>query len=399
MPTILVPTECAPGETRVAAVPETVRRMVKLGHTVLVESGAGAKASISDAQYTEAGATIEKDPVAAYKKADVVLKINPPQHHEGVGKFEADLLKEGTLLVSFLWPFQNEETVKALAARKVITFAMDRVPRITRAQAMDALSSQSNLAGYKAVIIAAEKLPKIFPLMMTAAGTIKPAKVVIMGAGVAGLQAIATAKRLGAVVEVSDVRPAVKEQVESLGGKFIEIETDESMQDAGGYAKEATPEFLKKQQELVRKHIVEADVVITTALIPGKPAPKLVTEDMVQEMHDGSVIVDLATATGGNCELSKDNETVVAHGVIIVGDSNLPGSVPQHASEMYAKNVLNVVEHFHDKEGNRKVDFEDEITAGSVVTCDGQIRIPELAGSPDPTPAPAPAPAPEGGNA
>ncbi|MBZ0270614.1 Re/Si-specific NAD(P)(+) transhydrogenase subunit alpha [bacterium] len=373
MPTVLVPKEIVPGETRVAATPETVRRFAKMGFTVLVEKDAGAGSFFADESYAQAGAEIVPDVVEAYKRADLVLKLHPPRFHEERKGFEADFLREGTILVSFLYPTQNADTVEALTKRKISAFAMDQIPRITRAQKHDALSSQANLAGYKAVIMAAERMPKIFPLLMTAAGTITPAKVVILGAGVAGLQAIATAKRLGAIVDVSDVRPAVKEQVQSLGGRFIEVPTDESMQTAGGYAKEQSAEFLAKQQALVRKFIVEADAVITTALIPGRPAPKLIPADMVKDMKNGAVIVDLAAEQGGNCELTEPGQTVVKEGVTIMGVPNIPATVPVNASDMYAKNVLYVVEALYPK-GELNFNFEDEILAGAIVTHDGAVR-------------------------
>jgi NAD(P) transhydrogenase subunit alpha len=378
MATLFIPREIVPGETRVATNPDTVKRLVKEGHTVTVEAGAGVGASIPDQALTEAGATVSSDVAALYGGADVVLKLHPPRMNDTSGKHEAEMVREGAILVSFLWPLENLDAVKILARRKVTAFAMDQMPRITRAQSMDALSSQANLAGYKAVIMAAEKLPKIFPLMMTPSGTIAPSKVVIMGAGVAGLQAIATAKRLGAVVEVSDVRPAVKEQVQSLGGRFIEVPTDEAMETEGGYAKEASEEFLRKQREIVRKHVVEADVVITTALVPGKPAPKLISPDMVQEMRAGSVIVDLAAERGGNCELTEPGETVVKEGVTIMGTLNIPGTVPFHASDMYAKNLHYVMQHLYPK-GELNLDLEDEINAACMVTHGGEVRLPAVA--------------------
>ena len=319
-----------------------------------------------DELYVAAGATIVPDAATGYGSADLVFKLNPPTPDE------IAQMREGTTLVSFINALTDKAIVDALNARKISAIAMELVPRITRAQKMDALSSQANLAGYKAVIMAAEYLPKIFPMLMTAAGTIQPARVVIMGAGVAGLQAIATAKRLGAVVEVSDVRPAVKEQVESLGGKFIEVPTDESAEDEGGYAKEQSEEFLQKQRELVREKIVHADVVITTAAIPGKPAPKLVTDDMVEEMRPGSVIVDLAAEGGGNCELTKADEVVEVDNVKIFGPTNLPGEAPYHASQMYAKNIATFLLHLVD-EGNLKIDTEDEITEGTLITQGGKV--------------------------
>ncbi len=378
MATLFIPRETVPGETRVATNPDTVKRLVKEGHTVTVEAGAGEGASIPDQALTEAGATVSSDVAALYGGADVVLKLHPPRMNDTSGKHEAEMVREGAILVSFLWPLENLDAVKILARRKVTAFAMDQMPRITRAQSMDALSSQANLAGYKAVIMAAEKLPKIFPLMMTPSGTIAPSKVVIMGAGVAGLQAIATAKRLGAVVEVSDVRPAVKEQVLSLGGRFIEVPTDEAMETEGGYAKEASEEFLRKQREVVRKHVVEADVVITTALVPGKPAPKLISPDMVKEMRTGSVIVDLAAERGGNCELTEPGKTVVKEGVTIMGTLNIPGTVPFHASDMYAKNLHYVMQHLYPK-GELNLDLEDEINAACMVTHGGEVRLPAVA--------------------
>lgn len=372
MPNLYVPKESSPGETRVAATPDTIKRLVKLGFTVAVEPGAGQASTLSDRAYEEAGAKLTAL-AAGMGAADLVVKLHPFTPEE-VGQ-----LKEGAITVSYLWPLQNRPTVDRLVTKKTSAFAMDLLPRISRAQSMDALSSQANLAGYKAVLLAADHLPSIFPLMTTAAGTIKPAKVVILGAGVAGLQAIATAKRLGAVVEVSDVRPAVKEQVESLGGRFIQIEGAEAMQDAGGYAKQATPEFLKKQQELVGKHIAAADVVITTALVPGKPAPRLVPAEVVKAMRPGSVIVDLAAEQGGNCELTEPGKVVTKHGVTLVGLLNLPSLLPTNASQMYAKNVLSVVEHLYPK-GALQLDFEDEINKASFVTHNGTVRRTDLLG-------------------
>lgn len=367
MPTVFVPTETREAETRVAANPDTVARLIKHGMTVQVQAGAGAASHIADEAFQKAGATIVADAATGYGAADLVFKLNPPSPGE------INAMREGTTLVSFVNALTDKAIVDALNARRISAIAMELVPRITRAQKMDALSSQANLAGYKAVIMAAEHLPKIFPMLMTAAGTIQPARVVIMGAGVAGLQAIATAKRLGAVVEVSDVRPAVKEQVESLGGKFIEVPTDETAEDAGGYATEQSEEFLARQRELVREKIVAADVVITTAAIPGRPAPKLVTEDMVEEMRDGSVIVDLAVASGGNCTLSEPGQIVVRHGVTLIGKLEVPSLVAENATDMYAKNVLNLVGDMIDKEAGFHFDFEDEVVAGSVVCHQGEI--------------------------
>lgn len=362
---VFIPKETADGETRVACTPETAKQIAKLDLEVAVQAGAGDASGILDKSYEEAGAKVTPD--AAFGDADLVMMLNPPAPEE------AAKLKEGACLVSFLYPLLNQKAVTALRDGKVSAFAMDMVPRISRAQKMDALSSQSNIAGYKAVVMAANTLLKLFPLLMTAAGTIKPARVVILGAGVAGLQAIATAKRLGAVVEVSDIRPAVKEQVESLGGRFIDIPTPEESEDAGGYAKDLGEEFLKKQREILTEHISAADVVITTALIPGKPAPLLVTEEMVGVMKPGSVVVDLAAVMGGNCALTKPGETVVKDGVKILGEKNVPGLVPYHSSDMYAKNVLTVVQHLV-KEGKIEIDLEDEISDGSFATHGGEVR-------------------------
>jgi proton-translocating NAD(P)+ transhydrogenase subunit alpha len=378
MATLFVPREIVPGETRVATNPDTVKRLVKEGHTVTVEAGAGDGAFIPDQAFRDAGAAVTPETASGWGGADVVLKLHPPRMNEKAGKHEAEMPREGAILVSFLWPLENLDTVKILARRKVTAFAMDQMPRITRAQSIDALSSQANLAGYKAVVMAAERLPKIFPLMMTPSGTITPSRVVIMGAGVAGLQAIATAKRMGAVVEVSDVRAAVKEQVESLGGRFIEVPVEENMETAGGYAKEASEDFLRKQREIVRKHVVEGDVVITTALVPGKPAPRLISADMVKEMRPGSVIVDLAAERGGNCELTEPGKTVTVNGVTVMGTLNIPGTVPFHASDMYAKNLHYVMQHLFPK-GQLNLDLADEINAACVVTHGGEVRVPAVA--------------------
>jgi NAD(P) transhydrogenase subunit alpha len=346
---IAVPKEILPGENRVGITPDVASKLIKKEFQVNVEKGAGINAGYTDDQYEKAGAKLYDNLNELYASADIVVKVQKPMDHPDEGKHELDLMKEGTLLIS-----------------------MDAIPRTTLAQKMDALSSQANIAGYKAVIMCANTLGKIFPLMMTAAGTINPAKVVIMGAGVAGLQALGTAKRLGAVVEVSDIRPAVKEEVQSLGGKFIEVEGAEDMQDEGGYAKEASAEFLQKQKELIFKHVTNADIVITTALVPGKKAPVLVTEEMVKNMRPGSVVLDMATEFGGNCEVSEKGKTVKKHGVTIIGESNLPSLVPTNSSDVYAKNILALLEHIS-KEGNVELNFEDEIVKGSVITYKGEV--------------------------
>ncbi len=367
---VFIAKERAKGEARVAATPETVKRLVKEGLEVVVESQAGEGAHILDERYEEAGARVAADLEAEWASADVVFKVAAPEEKAGGNPVTA--LKSGALLISFLQPYRNLAMVKSLAAGKVTSLAMELVPRITRAQSMDALSSQANIAGYKSVLLAASKLGKYFPMLMTAAGTIPPAKVVVMGAGVAGLQAVATAKRLGAVVWVSDVRPVVKEQVESLGGKFIDLPTQESGEGQGGYAKEMSKDFLVRQQAIIKEHIASADVVITTALIPGRPAPRLVSADMVKAMRPGSVIVDLAADQGGNCELTVADQETVAHRVSILGFTNLSSSMPLDASTLYARNVLELALLVL-KGGKLTLDLDDEIIKGTLLTHDGRI--------------------------
>lgn len=377
---IAIPKERRPGETRVAASPDTVKKFVGLGLEVVVETGAGAGASIPDSQYAEVGATIAPDEAAALRDADMVLKVQRPLT-AAEGTDELALMKKGAVLIAVLQPMQQREQVKAYAAAGITAFAMELMPRITRAQSMDVLSSQSNLAGYKAVLDGAQHFGRALPMMMTAAGTIAPARVFIMGVGVAGLQAIATAKRLGAVVSATDVRPATKEQVESLGGKFVWVEDEEAKQSqtAGGYAKEMSDEYKKKQAALIAETIKKQDIVITTALIPGRPAPVLVSEDMVKTMKPGSVIVDLAVEAGGNCPLSKPGQVVEAHGVKIVGYTNVPGRVPVDASALYAKNLLNFLTPQFDKESKGfKFKWDDETVSGTCVARDGQVVHPLL---------------------
>ena len=368
MTAVFVPKETLAGETRVAATPETVGKLAKDGLEVAVEAGAGAASWFADAAYEKAGARVvpaaEAD--AAWGAADAVLVVRPPEAER------ARRLRAGAILVGLLAPYKSADLVRALAEGGVSALALELVPRISRAQAIDALSSQASIAGYKAVLLAASRLGRYFPLLMTAAGTIPPSRVVIMGAGVAGLQAIATAKRLGAVVEVSDIRPAVKEQVESLGGKFIELPMQESGEGAGGYAREMGEEFLRRQREIVTRHLSAANVVITTALIPGKPAPRLITAEMVAAMRPGAVIVDLAVEQGGNCELSRADEEVVEGGVTILAPSNLPATLPEDASTLYARNVLALLQ-LLEKEGQLALDLEDEVVAGSLLTHGGRI--------------------------
>jgi proton-translocating NAD(P)+ transhydrogenase subunit alpha len=367
MLTVFIPRETLPGETRASATPDSVRRLVKDGLAVQVEAGAGTGSAIADEEFEKAGARIVTDPAAGYAGADVVLKLHPPTPDE------AARMRAGAALVSFIHAYRHLALIEKLRDARVTAFAMDAIPRLSRAQKMDALSSQANIAGYKAVVMAADTLGKLFPMLMTAAGTITPARVVVMGAGVAGLQAIATAKRLGAVVDAADVRPAVKQEGESLGARFIEPPPLEGeIADKDGYAREQTEEYLKRQREAVRARIVEADVVITTASIPGRPAPKLVTADMVREMRPGSVVVDLAIETGGNCELSERDKTVNKEGVTIIARENVPALVPVHATDMYARNVLNVMQALL-KEGALVFDLEDELIAGSLITHNGEV--------------------------
>ncbi|MDX2303586.1 MAG: Re/Si-specific NAD(P)(+) transhydrogenase subunit alpha [Microscillaceae bacterium] len=365
---IAIPKETQEKEKRVALSPDIVKNLQKVGFECLVEASAGLGSYFADELYTQAGAQIISDKAQLYAQADVVLKVNAPLPDE------VALMKEGAVLISFMYAYTNEALVKACLQKKISSFAMDAVPRISRAQKMDALSSQSNLAGYKAVILGSDAVGKIFPLLMTAAGTITPAKVLIFGAGVAGLQALATAKRLGAVVEVTDVRPETKEQVESLGGRFLEVE-GEGVKTEGGYAKEVSAEYLQKQKELVSKHIKDADLVITTALVMGKKAPILVTGEMVKSMKMGAVIVDMAVISGGNCELSEVDQTVVKHGVTIIGESNLPALLPVNASELYARNISTLLLHLADKNGF-KWEMDEDITQGSIITHQGAVLNP-----------------------
>jgi len=367
-----VPAETRPGETRVAATPETVKKLAAGGkHQLLVQSGAGVNAAVPDADYQAAGATIVASAADLYAQSDIVLKVRAPEPGELAS------LKRGSILIGLLNPYDGA-AIDALAKTGVAGFAMEWLPRITRAQAMDVLSSQANIAGYKAVLLAANEYGRFMPMLMTAAGTVKAARVLVMGAGVAGLQAIATAKRLGAVIEAFDVRPAVKEQVESLGAKFVEVAmTDEEKKQAetaGGYAREMSEDYKRRQGELVHERAKAADIVITTALIPGRPAPVLIREDTVKAMKPGSVIVDLAVEQGGNCPLSERDKIVVKHGVKIVGLANLPALVGADASSLYARNLLNFINLLVDpKSGELKLDREDEVIAGSLVCIDGQV--------------------------
>ncbi len=359
------------GEFRVAQVPDTVSRLIKQGFEVWIEAGAGLGAGYEDSNYEAAGAKIITDPVLLWGEADILLKVNPPGKRDG--KSEIDWLKPGATLISFLNPLGDPQITQQLAQREVTAFSMELIPRSTRAQSMDALSSQANIAGYKSVLLAAVCLPHIFPMMTTAAGTIPPAKVLVLGAGVAGLQAIATARRLGAVVDGFDIRPTVKEQVQSVGGNFIEINLEESTETEGGYAKQVSGDT----QELIRKalspYVAKADVVITTAQVPGKPAPLLIAKETVAQMKSGAVIVDLAAESGGNCACSEAGKNISYQDVTIISPINLPATVPVNTSQMYAKNLLNLVKHLT-KDGELELDFADDITNSACVTHGGEIR-------------------------
>jgi H+-translocating NAD(P) transhydrogenase subunit alpha len=362
---VATPKELLHDEHRVALVPDTATRLIAARLDVAIQAGAGAEAFISDDAYQAAGAKVVTHGADLLQDAQVVLKVQAPMPSE------VTLLAKGSLLISFLQPATQGDIVKALASRGVTAFSLELLPRISRAQSMDALSSQASAAGYKAVLMAGERLGKFFPMMMTAAGTVAPARVLVMGAGVAGLQAIATARRLGAVVSSYDVRPAVKEEVQSLGATFIELQL-EAQEGEGGYAREQSEEFLRKQRELIGEHVARSDVVITTAAVPGRRAPLLVTGDMVRAMRPGSVIVDLASETGGNVELTKAGEDVDVNGVTIIGTRNIPSTMPLATSQLYARNVANLLLHLV-KDNAINLDFEDEITKGACVTHDGEI--------------------------
>ena len=363
--------ETRTGERRVALVPQGVQELVKAGLAVSVEAGAGVEAGVSDALYAEAGAEIAGSPAEALAGADLVLRVNPPAT-DGID--EVGAIPRGAVLVSFLSPLTRPELMRSLVERGVTAVSMEMVPRITRAQSMDALSSQATVAGYKAVLMAADHLPKFLPMFTTAAGTIRPGKALILGAGVAGLQAIATARRLGAVVEAFDVRPAVKEQVHSLGARFLEAAEEVAAEGEGGYAKELSEEQHEKELALIAGAIPSADIVITTAQIPGRQAPVLITEEMVRSMRPGSVIVDLAAESGGNCVLTRAEETVLHEGVTIFGPTNLPATIPVHASQMYSKNVVTLLREMLDDEGNVVLDFENDVIGPATVTHGGEIR-------------------------
>ena len=362
---VATPKETAADERRVALVPDTATKLIAAGLQVSIEASAGAAAYLTDEAYRTAGVSVVSGVADVLRDADAVLKVQAPSVSE------AGLVRAGAVLVSFLQPATQADIVRALAKQGVTAFSLERVPRISRAQSMDALSSQASAAGYKSVLMAAERLGKFFPMMMTAAGTVAPARVLVMGAGVAGLQAIATARRLGAVVSAYDVRPVVKEEVQSLGAAFIELAL-EAQEGEGGYAREQSEEFLRKQRELIGEHIAKSDVVITTAAIPGRRAPLLVTADMVRGMRPGSVVVDLAAESGGNVELTQAGKDTDVGGVLIIGTRNVPSTMPLHASQLYARNVANLLLHLV-KDGAINLDFQDEITRGACVTHGGEI--------------------------
>ena len=366
-----VPKEVKSGERRVAIIPETLKRLAAKGITIAVETGAGAAAWFSDEEYRSAGATVEPSAAPVFGAVDLVVKIHPPT------QAEVERVRPGTAVISLLYPQANADLVRLLAAKSLTAIAVDQIPRTTLAQTMDVLSSQSTVAGYRAVILAAQALPKFFPMLMTAAGTVAPARVLVLGAGVAGLQAIGVARRLGALVEAFDVRREVKEQIESLGAKFVETGVTEDATGAGGYARELSGETERRNRDVVAEHLAKADVCITTALIPGKRAPILITEEMVGRMRPGSVIVDLAAEQGGNCALTEPGTTVMRHDVTILGPLDLPGDLAVHASQMYSRNMEKLLLHLT-RDGALALNFEDEITRGCVVTHGGQIVQPRL---------------------
>jgi NAD(P) transhydrogenase subunit alpha len=399
---IAVPTEIFPGESRVATTPEAVTHLKKLGFDVLVQAGAGAAASYSDRAYTEAGASIAPNARELYAAADIILKVRAPQKHAEQGYDEVDLLKPGQVLISFLWPAQNPNLLDRLAAKRITALAMDSIPRISRAQKLDALSSMANIAGYRAIVEAAQSFGRFFRGQVTAAGKIPPAKVLVIGAGVAGLSAIGTAKGMGAIVRAFDTRPEVKEQVESMDAEFLMLDFAEEGSGVGGYAKVMSKEFIDAEMALFRKQAGEVDIIVTTALIPGKPAPKLITADMVEAMRPGSVIVDLAGEQGGNCALTVPNERVVKHGVTIIGYTDLPSRLAAQSSQLYATNLRHLLTDMcPQKNGVLAVDVADEVVRGATVVKDGAITwpppAPKISAAPPAKPTSKPVPAVDNG--
>lgn len=375
---IAIPKEASVGETRVAATPETVRQYVRAGLAVAIETGAGAAALATDEAYRDAGAEICGDAAATLGEVDVVLKVRSLIDHPTAGRHEVDMLTRGALLISLLQPLGDLPLVRRLSEAGISAIALDMIPRISRAQSMDVLSSQNTVAGYKAVLLAANETTKMVPMMMTAAGTIRPASVLVIGAGVAGLQAIATARRLGAVVKAIDTRPAVAEQIKSLGAKFIVLEVDHPAEGQDGYAADLGEEFYKGEQEIIAPHAVQADIIITTALIPGRSAPLLIPESTVRSMKAGAVIVDLAAAAGGNCTLSEPDRRIEAHGTIILAPTNLPAQLPVHASQMFARNVAALLDELAPG-GQLNLDTENEIIRSMLITHGGQVVHPQVA--------------------
>lgn len=374
-----IPKEIVPEESRVAAVPETVAKMIKAGWEVVVESGAGARSYIEDQDYEKVGAKIAASPEMLFDQAEIVLKVQRPLFNDKKSLHELDLMKANSILLAPLFPTRHPELLAKLNAKKITSFSLDMVPRIARAQSMDILSSMSNIAGYKSVIMAANYLGKLFPMMTTAAGTILPAKIIVIGAGVAGLQAIATARRLGGVVLAFDTRPIAEEQVQSLGAEFVCLQTSHAeAQDAGGYAKEQSADFYQQEQAVIQQHLKEADVVISTALIPGKPAPLLITAEMVKTMKQGAVIVDLAVEQGGNCALTKPGEIIIKHGVTLIGVLNVPGTLPIHASQLYSRNLFAFLNHINPQRHVNQWDFTDEIIKSCLITHQGETVHPSI---------------------
>ena len=391
-----VPREVHPGENRVAATPESAEKLIKLGFTVTIEAGAGETAKFTDTAYQDAGVEICNDTRQLWESSDIILKVRAPEMHSALGIDETELLREGQTLISFIWPGQNEELMQRLAARNANVLAMDSVPRISRAQKMDALSSMANIGGYRAVIEAAQHFGRFFTGQITAAGKVPPAKVMIIGAGVAGLAAIGTAKGLGAIVRAFDTRPEVKEQVQSMDAEFLELDFEEEGAGTGGYAKVMSEEFIKAEMALFAEQAKEVDIIITTALIPGKPAPELITEDMVKSMKEGSVIVDLAAEQGGNCKLTERDTVVVKQGVTIIGYTDLPSRLPSQSSQLYGNNLWHLLTDMcPEKDGNINIDMEDEVIRGATVIKAGEITwpppAPKLSAAPQAAPAkPAP---------
>lgn len=372
-----VPKEIYTGECRVALTPESAQHLQKLGFTLAIESNAGAAAKFPDAAYREAGVDVVTDTRSLWNEADIILKVRPPQEHPQLGIHEAELLRAGTTLVSFIWPAQNEALMQQLSARKVNVLAMDSVPRISRAQKLDALSSMANIAGYRAIIEAAEHFGRFFTGQITAAGKIPPAKVLVIGAGVAGLSAIGTAKGLGAIVRAFDTRPEVREQVQSMDAEFLEVDIEEEGSGTGGYAKVMSEAFIKAEMALFAEQARDVDIIITTALVPGKPAPKLITEDMVKSMREGSVVVDLAAEQGGNCELTEPGQVVVKQGVTLIGYTDLPSRLPTQSSQLYATNLRHLLTDLTpEKDGNIVINMDDEVIRGTTVIRDGEITWP-----------------------